>query len=104
MNKGEFKNGDYIKYVSFLKSVLWKDRQLSLPPDVVNNLDEKGFTIFIDAEEGERWTFRVIDILSEGEWKVEGQEKQLYFPIDLAEKIEDKEEQLKYMARKGIFG
>lgn len=88
MNKGKFEDDNYYKYVDFSKAVLWKDKQLSLPPFIIagfNAYDTKK-AIFTDLKKKEKWIFNTDDILTHGKWKKVGQEKQLYFPIWLAKK------------------
>jgi len=90
INKGIFTGFIYSKYVDFSKAVLWKDRQLSIPQFIyigltANNTLEMRF---IDRGKGEMWVFKVEDVLRSGEWKQVGQEKQFYFPIELAKKVE----------------
>lgn len=88
MNKGRFKGKKYTKYVDFSKAVLWKDRQLSIPRFIYIGLDahKTEQLEFIDIEKGEKWVFQTDDVKNSGEWKAVGQEEQLYFPIELADK------------------
>ena len=82
-------HGEYEKYVSFSKAVLWKDRQLSLRPLTIQLLSEKGIKTlnFIDEKKREKWVFTLQDIADYGVERRVGQEKQVYFPISLAKII-----------------
>lgn len=89
INKGTIDGTKYFKDVSFSTAVLWKDKQLSLPPEIIECCKECGVTelVFTDLHKLERWIFDFANVLKLGILKSEGQEKQLYFPISLARKI-----------------
>lgn len=90
MNYGEFTKDSYIKKVSFSKAVLWKDRQLSLRKDVINQILGKGIRkiVFVDEVKGEKWEFKSEKVFKDMVLKTVGQESQFYFSIHLAKKIE----------------
>lgn len=87
INRGKIENGKYIKYISFSKAVLWKDRQLSLRVSILRTLkwNDINTAVFIDLKKKEKWTFDVDAIIKNGEKKTVGQEEQFYFPIELAD-------------------
>lgn len=90
MNLGsiDYVNRTYKKYVSFNKAVLWKTRQLSLPLPTLEIIKRSGIEklIFIDNTKKEIWEFDTDRVLKNGQRKLEGQEPQWYFPIELADK------------------
>lgn len=86
INKGEVINGVYIKKVSFASAVLWKDKQLSLPPDVFKKVIHCKEWRFVDIKKGETWIFDPWKVVENAILKKEGQESQYYFPIQLAKK------------------
>ena len=88
INKGKIEKNIYVKYVSFSKAVLWMTKELSLRINIIEELKIKKIKklYFIDKKKKERWSFKLEDVLREGEkWKY-GQETQWYFPIHLAVK------------------
>lgn len=87
MNTGQIINGIYYKKVRFSEAVLWKTKQLSLPPEVFSRVIQCRELRFTDDKKGETWVFSVPEVLKRYELKTEGQEMQYYFPIDLAKKI-----------------
>ena len=95
-NRGKFNGDIYAKYVDFSKAVLWKDRALSVPSFVLIGMrayNTKEMR-FIDKEKGEMWVFNVDEVMSKGSFKTVGQEKQWYFPIDMAEKRKVKQNEI----------
>ena len=89
MNLGSFTKEAYIKKVSFSKAVLWKDRQLSLPKEIINKIIATGIRkiIFIDEVKGEQWEFKSEKVFRDMTLKIVGQEPQYYFSILLAKKV-----------------
>jgi len=89
MNLGSFTKDAYIKKVSFSKAVLWKDRQLSLPKEIINKIIATGIRkiIFIDEVKGEQWEFKSEKVFRDMTLKIVGQEPQYYFSILLAKKV-----------------
>lgn len=89
VNKGRIDNGTYYKTVSFSKAVLWKDRSLSLPPDVIQAIIRENVKkmIFTDPIKLEKWVFDTDKVLKNMILKQVGQEDQYYFAIDLARRI-----------------
>lgn len=85
INRGEFHGDTYYKHVSINKAVLWKTRQISLPPEVVRQFKLKGITrvVFIDQGKKERWEAPIEKLRENHELKQVGQEPQYYFPIEL---------------------
>lgn len=85
INKGNFIGDTYKKRVSFSKAVLWKDRQISLPPSVVNEISRRNvqWVEFEDIGKGEVWKCSVEILQNNFEFKQVGQEAQYYFPIEL---------------------
>lgn len=77
--------GEYEKHISFAKAVLWKDKQLSLRPDVIKEIRARGVSKlrFVDKEKGEVWVFNFYDVERNMKLKQVGQEEQFYFNIDL---------------------
>lgn len=88
INHGTFDyiNCTYTKYIAFNKAVLWMSRQLSVPIEVIDRIKKYNIheMCFIDLGKKEQWRFKVVDVLSTGEIKIVGQEKQWYFPIEKA--------------------
>jgi len=87
INKGRINaDNNYEKIVKFSKAVLWKDKQLSIPRDILDNLIRNNVEkmIYIDRGKKEQWTFKVYDVEISGRLKQVGQEAQWYFPIELA--------------------
>lgn len=41
INIGQFKDNMYVKFISFNKAVLWRDRSISLPPQIISNIITK---------------------------------------------------------------
>ena len=93
VNLGKIENGVYKKTINSSKAVLWKDRQLSLPPKVINAVTTQDVKkmIFLDVKRMERWIFNTKDVLANMELKEVGQEPQYYFSIDLAKRDPIKE-------------
>lgn len=85
INYGAFKGEVYEKFVNFSQAVLWKDRQISLPPEVVKQFKPKGVktVVFIDEKGKEKWTVDVDTLRANHTFKQEGQEPQYYFPISI---------------------
>ena len=85
MNRGKFTAKTYTKYVRFSTAVLWKDRELSLPVDIIARIRSSKVkkVVFIDTIKGEKWYFDPAKIFERMELKTVGQELQYYFPIDL---------------------
>jgi hypothetical protein len=85
MNRGKFTVKTYTKYVRFSTAVLWKDRELSLPVDIIAMIRSRKVTkiVFIDTIKGEKWYFDPKKVFEKMELKKVGQELQYYFPIDL---------------------
>ena len=90
INRGIFAKDQYTKYVEFSKAVLWKDKELSLPKYIIAGFAAHNTkrVVFIDTHKKEKWIFHAIDIISFGKLKTVGQEEQVYFRIDMAEKEE----------------
>lgn len=84
-NLGKFKEDTYQKRVTFSKAVLWKDRAISLPPEVVKQFKPRGvkWVEFIDIKKNERWRCDVDTLREHYDYKQVGQEPQYYFPIEL---------------------
>jgi len=89
MNTGYIKDGVYRKSVLFNKAVLWKDRCLSIPPQILSRIKAQGVTTlrYEDMTKKEIWIFSVEDVEKNMILKKVGQEEQYYFPIDIAKKI-----------------
>ena len=89
INTGSFVDGAYIKQVNFSKAVLWKDRQLSIPLSIWEQIKKKEIKtlIYRDPGKNEQWIFSVEKVEPLLEKKRVGQEPQYYFPIELAKKI-----------------
>ena len=88
INEGKFVNKNYVKSVSFSKAVLWKSRQISLNPKIVNKIkrDKCVWIIFEDWRKNEKWGILVEDFIKNAVLKTESQEKQWYINIDLFKK------------------
>lgn len=86
INKGKFTDGLYVKYVSINKAVLWRDREISLPVDIIGRIKAEGIKkiLFIDKSKKQAWGFLTKRVLETMELKKVGQESQYYFPIELA--------------------
>lgn len=89
MNRGVIRGSKYIKYIDSNKAILWKDRELSIPLDVYEWIDNGGVTMlhFLDAKKKKGWVFDWITVKGFAYKKTVGQEKQYYFPIGLAREI-----------------
>jgi hypothetical protein len=90
INKGKFIGDTYQKNVDFSKAVLWKTREISIPPDIcrqmlINGTKEVWFT---DRKKGQKWVAEVSMLRGKSVLKKEGQEPQRYFPIELFKKID----------------
>jgi len=85
MNTGTFEKDKYVKKVQFSKAVLWKDRQISLPPSITKQFKLKGtkFIIFEDLKKNERWSVDYKTAKANAILKQEGQESQFYLPIEI---------------------
>ena len=88
VNTGRIEGEVYYKTINASKAVLWKDRQLSLPPEVINSIvtQQVKKMIFMEVKNMERWIFNTKDVLANMKLKEVGQEKQYYFSIDLAKR------------------
>lgn len=87
MNKGIVKGNNYIKYVTFSSAVLWKDKQLSLPPTIFDNIKSLKEWHFIDIKKNEVWVFKTANVIPSVVLKKVGQETQYYFPISMCDKL-----------------
>lgn len=88
INRGSFQNNQYVKYVDFAKAVLWKDRELSLPLEIMDKIlmRETPEMVFINKKRwSERWVFKMETVKKVMRKKQVGQEVQYYFPIDIKE-------------------
>lgn len=92
MNKGRFIKNKYIKNVEFSRAVLWKTREISLPPYIANQFKHRKTKeiIFDDRIKGERWKASYDTLKEHHTFKKEGQEYQYYFPIDVFKKTKIK--------------
>jgi len=97
VNKGIFKPDKYIKHVSFSRAVLWKNRELSLPPSIMKKIEKEKIPLirFIDDGKQEQWDFDTEDVVRLMMLKQVGQEKQYYFPIGLAKRYKPDETRTK---------
>lgn len=88
VNRGYFFGNTYYKQVKFSKAVLWKDKQLSLPVDIMNRILTTGIKkmVFKDPTKNEAWIFNPEKVKPLMIRKLVGQEVQFYFPIELAVK------------------
>ena len=90
INKGkiDFENSTFIKHVVFSKAVLWKDRQLSIPREMMDKIIRLNISKmeFYDETKNEVWEFPVEKVRATMILKKVGQEPQYYFPIGLAKK------------------
>lgn len=73
----------YYKIVTFAKAILWKTKELSLPPQSIAACEGSGVEslIFHDKKKEKAIIFQFPDILKHSKLKVVGQEEQWYFPI-----------------------
>lgn len=86
INQGKVENGIYIKKFDFSRAVLWKDKQISLNPDILDKLvsGKKVTAIwFEDDKKNERWIIALPDFIHNSAIKKVGQESQYYCPISL---------------------
>lgn len=86
MNKGYIsKKGEYIKHIRINEAVLWKSRELSLPPEVIKSLQKEGVRLirFVDDSKRTVWTFKADEVFFHMNLKKVGQEPQYYFSIQL---------------------
>jgi len=92
INYGKIIEDTYIKYVSFSKAVLWKDRQISIHKDIAENwLPSVKKVRFIDRAKGMTWEAPLEKIKECWILKKEGQEEQYYIPIEVFSKKTKKE-------------
>lgn len=77
--------GKYIKYVNWNKAVLWKDKQISLNPVIVDKFQEHKTekVLFVDELKNKVHIALVSDLNKHGMLKKEGQEPQWYYPITI---------------------
>lgn len=88
MNYGVIRDGIYIKYVSFNKAVLWKNREISICESMVIKFNDRVKQIvFVDRVKSEKWVADYEDVKKIWKLKKEGQEKQYYIPIEVFKKI-----------------
>ena len=91
INLGEIVNGNYYKIVVWNKAVLWKDKEISLHRQVVeewfakNDIDK---VIFHDRVKRTQWSAPLEKIRKVWHLKKVGQEEQYYFPIEVLTKEE----------------
>lgn len=87
-NRGVQKGDTYIKYISINKAVLWRDRCISLNPDIVTKIVEKQLKWIMFKDEGkrEKWRISVKRFMRYAHRKKVGQEEQYYIPIDYFDK------------------
>ena len=96
MNKGILlttKSGKvaYYKKVNWSKAVIWKDRQISINPDVVRIMfDRVELVIFHDEKKNKCWSADINSVKKNWKLRKIGQEKQYYIPIDIFEEKEVK--------------
>lgn len=84
INRGIFIKNNYEKQVDFSKAVLWKTREISIPPEVFYKIFKTcKLIIFYDRKKNERWTVDVTTAFNHKVLKKEGQESQYYFPISI---------------------
>lgn len=88
VNRGYFFGDTYYKQVKFSKAVLWKDKQLSLPVDIMDRIFDQEIKrmVFKDPTKNEAWIFKTEKVKPLMIRKLVGQEVQFYFPIELATK------------------
>lgn len=93
INRGIIKNGKYIKYINPSEAVLWKTRELSLRPDILTMIMQRGVKemIFINKKTYFGWVFNTDKVIDKMKLKRVGQEPQYYFSIDLREDFEEEE-------------
>jgi len=79
------KNYRYLKKVNFSKAVLWKAREISLNPAIIEKC--QSFPVdeiwFEDEVKNERWRITLSDFSKHSELKRYGQENQYYIGIGL---------------------
>lgn len=90
INPGNFIGEKYVKRVSFSKAVLWKDKQISLNPQTVAVIKNRGIKsiVFEDHDKNQRWMMSTTTFLNNAQSKRVGQETQYYIGIGLFEKTE----------------
>lgn len=88
MNTGKIVGTEYIKYVNFNKAVLWKNRELSIPPVILQmcKMEHVNTLRFIDINKKQEWRFALDGVEKASVLRRVGQEEQYYFPIDSAVK------------------
>jgi len=88
INKGKIIGDTYYKNVEFSKAVLWKDRQISIPKEVRDNIRAGGVKtiVFSDEKKNERWVASIEEVAKSAIYKQEGQEPQFYIPIGIFKK------------------
>lgn len=89
INQGEFIGDYYRKVVQFSKAVIWKERCISLNPQVIKAIYARNtrLIVFEDYGKNERWVIKVADFLKNASIKKIGQEEQYYCHIDFFNKM-----------------
>jgi len=83
MNYGTISGDTYRKDVNFNKAVLWKTREISIRPDLVENLGGVNFIEFYDRGKDTLWKATLEKVTNVWKLKKEGQEPQYYIPISV---------------------
>ena len=93
INQGKFVKGKYIKDVDFSKAVLWKNKEISLSPNITKKFKPEGIKtiVFRDHRKNEKWSVDYETAKANATLKTEGQEPQFYLPISIFKRSEIKE-------------
>jgi hypothetical protein len=88
INTGKIIDKDFVKHVTFSRAVLWKNKEISLPPHVMKTIIEKKVenVVFIDVGKQKVWKAPLSKVVESSTLRVEGQEEQHYIPIEIFDK------------------
>ena len=83
INRGYRYANDYLKMVDLNKAVLWKTKELSLPPEIVEKIKREGLEniIFVDKDRNQRLTIPVALFLLKAKLIQRHQEAQYYIHL-----------------------
>ena len=83
MNYGKITGDTYRKDVDFSKAVLWKNREISLSPKILESFGGVKIIEFYDAKKDTLWWASFEKVMEAWKLKKEGQEEQYYIPISV---------------------
>jgi len=83
INRGQRLGNDYIKFVHFDDAVLWKTKELSLPPEIVEKIKAEGLSniLFADIKRNQKLSISVENFLKNAQLIQRHQESQYYIHL-----------------------